>query len=357
MLVKEHVSDSYPIVDAYAGVRDVSNQLLENGFLVVFNNDKYLGILTPHDVLSRPHKLVIDCLSNNNTRGLNASDVLEVALNRLNQVNTAALPVYDGSRYQGIIRKDSLFDILRGQIADIQQKLSITQGFKSEFLKNLVHEIRTPLNGILPFIELLSTLNTEEIAEHSEYIYSQLKNSTDRFLEAINDLIDLSRIESGEMIKLKIEKADLPEVFKNTAAHVRKLEDITDRTIAVEDYLYDAGVVLRTDVQKLQRVLKHLVSCAAKSCAVESNIRFGLDRLDKDKAVFTIAYTDSQAELEQDLYKALSEKAGASDHDRMGIGLSISKKLIELLGGTIHAIKKPGKKTVIQFTVSPCLED
>ena len=358
MLLKKHISNSYPIVDAYAGVRDVSDQLLENGFLVVFCDEKYLGILTPHDVLCRPHKLVIDCLSDN-PRSLNASDVLEVALNRLNQVDTVALPVYDGNRYAGIIRKDNLFDILREQVADIQQKLSVTQGFKSEFLKNLAHEVRTPLNGILPFVELLSTLDTEEIAEHSEYIYAQLRNSTDRFLEAMNDLIDLSRIESGEIIKLKIETADLPDVFERTMAHVRKLEDITGRMIPTENYVSDAEVGLRTDVQKLERVLNHLVSCASRSCQSETSVRFGLDRLDKNQAVFAITYADSPIKPEQDLYQALSDKRGASDHycNGMGIGLTISKKLIELLGGGIRALKKPGGKTVVEFTISRFLED
>ena len=157
MLIKEHVSTSYPIVDAYAGLSEVSDKLEEHGFLVVFEEGKYLGILTPHDVLCRPHKLVIDCLSQKSQ--LNASDGVEVALNRLKQTEVVALPVYDGDRYQGIFGKENLISILHRNTQELQQKIKVTQGFKSEFLNNLAHEIRTPLNGILPFIEILSSLN------------------------------------------------------------------------------------------------------------------------------------------------------------------------------------------------------
>lgn len=357
MLIKEHVSNSYPVVDAYAGVCEVVGKLKESGFLVVFHEGQYLGILTPRDILCRPHKLVIDCLSKKER--LNSSDLLEVALSRLKKVETLALPVYDGDRYEGVISKEHLIDMLHEQIEALEQKVNNTRGVKTGFLKNLAHEIRTPLNGIVPFLEILSTLNTDEMQENSEYIHAQLRTNTDRFLESMNDLIELSLIESGEKMKLKIEKVDIVNLFQRIKHSINDNDDYADNTLSISDYNFDPTIEIKTDSRKLERILSHLVTNAAKFCSPDSTIRFGVDRLENSKVVFVVENTGSCIDRETKIFEVFERKENTEQHysEGLGIGLSISKKLVELLGGTIQAKKGPDNKTVFEFSISQHLED
>jgi signal transduction histidine kinase len=357
MFIKEHVSNSYPIVNAYEGVSEVIDKLQENGFLVVFDEGQYLGVLTPSDILCRPHKLVIDCLSNKEK--LESTDTLEVALNRLRKEETVALPVYSGERYEGVISKNYLIGMLHEQITELQQRVNAIQGIKTEFLKNLAHEIRTPLNGILPFIEILSTLDIDEIKENSDYINDQIRTNADRFLRAMNDLIDLSLIESGEAIKLKIDKTNIVSVFHKIKHNVKNSESYKDNKLSINDYIFDPTIELVTDCRALERILSHLVNNAVKFCSPNSTIRFGMDRLEDSKVVFMVENTGSKIDHEKQIFEIFERRVNTDQNysEGLGIGLSISKKLIERLGGSIQVKKRNDKKTVFEFSISQHLRD
>jgi signal transduction histidine kinase len=221
---------------------------------------------------------------------------------------------------------------------------------KSAFLANMSHEIRTPMNGILGFAGLLkeSDLTSEQQQEYIRII----EKSGARMLNIINDIIDISRIESGE-IKISISSYDIKKQFEHlfeffiNEAKQKGLQLIYNHTLSL------TKTQIKTDVQKLDAILVNLVKNAIKFTR-NGNVEFGCE---KTGNYFQFYVKDTGLGIEAEHQKIIFDRfrqaseSSSRPYEGAGLGLTISKAYVEILGGKIWVESEIGKGSVFYFTL------
>ncbi|MFZ6024280.1 MAG: response regulator [Bacteroidota bacterium] len=234
------------------------------------------------------------------------------------------------------------------------KELENTSRYKSEFLANMSHELRTPLNSVLILAKLLADNNTQNLnVKQIEYANIIYKSGND-LLQLINDILDLSKIESGK-IELLVE-----DVSVESVAH-----DITQlfSVVAAEkkiNFTVEAGAgvpsVIQTDKQRLQQVIKNLLSNAFKFTPADGTILLSF-KVSSDKEKLLISVSDTgigiPQEKQQLIFEAFQQADGSTSrkYGGTGLGLSISLELIKLLGGSIHVQSEVNKGSVFTLEV------
>lgn len=221
---------------------------------------------------------------------------------------------------------------------------------KSAFLANMSHEIRTPMNGILGFADLLRTpkLDSKKQDRYLEII----TQSGNRMLNIINDIVDISKIESGLMelnvreVNIKQQLDELYEFFNPELAE-------RDVILQCQNQLIDSESIIKTDGEKIYAVLLNLIKNAIKYCD-EGIILYGCVK-EGDQLKFFVK--DTGIGIAKDRHKAIFERfIQAEIYDRnakqgAGLGLTISKAYVEMLGGKIWVESEKGKGATFFFTI------
>jgi PAS domain S-box-containing protein len=208
---------------------------------------------------------------------------------------------------------------------------------KSEFLSRMSHELRTPLNAMLGFAQLLELDRRHPLTADQRPWVAQIQQAGWHLLEMINDVLDLSRIESGNL-KLQIEPVQLPELLAGSLAIVDT--EAKRRGLSVTTDLAEGTAVLMGDATRLKQILVNLLSNAVKYNADGGRVHIA-SRL-RPHDMVEIAVTDTGlgmtaeqlAELFQPFNRLGRER---SSHEGTGIGLVISQRLAELMGGSLRA--------------------
>ncbi len=207
---------------------------------------------------------------------------------------------------------------------------------KSDFLSNMSHELRTPLNAILGFTQLLNyekKLSTEQQSHLDE-----INNAGNLLLELVNQILDLSRIEKGHL-QLSMEKADLSSVFRKCHSMIAPLALKNNITLNIETQIN--GYVI-ADHTRLKQVMLNLLSNAIKYNKDHGSIT--LDVFQKANNVVRISIIDTGKGIPEkfmgNLFQPFNRLSTDSTIEGTGIGLSISKQLIERMNGSIGVISK-----------------
>lgn len=216
---------------------------------------------------------------------------------------------------------------------------------QAEFLANMSHEIRTPINGILGMLQL--TLMAEDLQADYRDNLTTAKNCADTLLRLINDILDISKLEAGKY-NLKETDFDVKAAIEETVAAQVPLAKSKSLTLDC-NFGSDMPKLVRGDEQRIQQVLNCLLSNAIKFTA-EGGVRVKVACIDDtlDKIILRIAVADSGIGIaEEDKSKLFIRfsQVDASDtrkYGGTGLGLVITKQIVELMGGNITVQSKEG---------------
>jgi len=229
---------------------------------------------------------------------------------------------------------------------DIQKKaeeLALTTKYKSEFMANMSHELRTPLNSILLLSRLLAENPNRNLSDEQTEYARVIQNSGQGLLQLIDEILDLSRIESG---KLSLEHglvpvAELVEDMRSLFEPIAK-----DKNLAF-DILIEEGTSLQleTDKMRLEQILKNLLSNAFKFTHKGSvSLRVRASALQKNFIEFVVRDTGIgiPEDKHQLIFEAFQQADGSTrrKYGGTGLGLSISRELAKLLGGDIRVMSR-----------------
>jgi PAS domain S-box-containing protein len=242
-------------------------------------------------------------------------------------------------------RKQTEIELIKSK-----EKAEESDRLKSAFLSNMSHEIRTPMNGIMGFASLLRRPNlTGE--KQLEYV-DLIEKSGLRMLSIINDIIDISKIESGQMSLYK-EKINLLSLLKNLYDFF--LPEIIQKGLKFNfnNEIQDSSILIETDHDKLYAILSNLIKNAIKFTKT-GKIEFGC-RIQNSYLEFYVRDTgigipEGQLDLIFERFRQGSE-SHSRDYEGSGLGLAISKAYVEMLGGKIRAESIPEQGSVFYFTI------
>ena len=219
---------------------------------------------------------------------------------------------------------------------------------KTDFLSNMSHDIRTPMNAIIGITTLMKNElhQPEKLAEH----LGKLETSGRLLLGIINDILDMSRIESGKTT-LNIEKTNLPQQVSQLDSIIRQQASQRRQTFTVENHVQHENVL--ADPNRLNQVLMNILSNAVKYTPQGGHIRLAVDELTHTEhyAKYRFVVQDDgigmSAVYQKTLFEPFTreEKSGTNRVQGTGLGMAITKSIVDLMGGTIHVESAPGKGT------------
>ncbi len=229
-------------------------------------------------------------------------------------------------------------------------KAEETSKLKSEFLANMSHEIRTPINGIVGMSYLV--LQTNLTTKQRNYI-EKIENSAKSLLSIINDILDLSKIESGKLIIDKVE-FNLDKLIENTLDLI-KFQARKKRIKIKIEYDKNTPKKLYGDSLRVSQILNNLFSNAVKFTQTGGKITLSVSRIAKNRFKFIVKDTGiglTKKEQEK-IFKAFSQADGSTtrDYGGTGLGLTISKQLVELMNGKIWVKSEYGVGSSFIFEI------
>jgi two-component system, NtrC family, sensor kinase len=239
------------------------------------------------------------------------------------------------------------------EIEDKSRQLEAASQHKSEFLSNMSHELRTPLNAIIGFSEVLSERMFGELNEKQEEYLKDIHASGQHLLSLINDILDLSKIEAGRM-ELELTNFDLPAAIYNALALVR--ERAGRRGIDLQQAADEGLGQIRADERKIKQVLLNLLSNAIKFTPEGGRIEVRAVPVDDS---IEVSVTDTGVGIAPEDQEAIFEEfrqvgTAAKKVEGTGLGLTLSRKFIELHGGRIWVESQVGVGSTFRFTLPVC---
>jgi PAS domain S-box-containing protein len=244
------------------------------------------------------------------------------------------------------------------KLAEAQQARAAAEASnhaKSDFLSRMSHELRTPLNAMLGFAQLLELDKRHPLADAQRPWVGQIQHAGWHLLEMINDVLDLSRIESGN-VRLQIEPLELSALLARTVPLVE--EAARKRGIRISQDLVSNAMRVQGDSTRVKQILTNLLTNAVKYNADQGRIHVAT-RLHGSEVEISVTDTglgmtpEQMAELFQPFNRLGRER---SSQEGTGIGLVISQRLAELMGGSLRARSVTGEGSVFILSL-PTLKD
>lgn len=247
-------------------------------------------------------------------------------------------------------------EIAKMDIETKARELEVTGKYKSEFLANMSHELRTPLNSILILAQIMSENKSKVLGEKEMEYARNIYNSGADLLSLINEILDLSKVEAGR-IELEIENVEVKDVINSVQS---TFKEISKNKLIDFDINYNENLVLNTDKQRLEQILRNLLSNAFKFTDKNGKISLDIQRVSTDKLfdgkklgaldeVIAFSVADSGIGIPESklgiVFEAFQQADGSTKrkYGGTGLGLSISRELANALGGEIRLESEEGK--------------
>lgn len=237
------------------------------------------------------------------------------------------------------------------KLSELSRQTGLLAQAKSDFLANMSHEIRTPMNAIIGFSSL--ALQTELDQQQRDYL-GKIKSSSDTLLLLINDILDLTKVESGKLTLEEID-FDLSEQLDSLAGMFADLAERKHIEVIIRKSP-EVPLFLRGDPLRLGQVLVNLVNNAIKFTERgEVEVSIELANLHPMRIRFSVRDTGIgiAEEKQGQLFQAFTqlEAGNTRKYGGSGLGLNISQRLVELMGGGITVQSKPGVGSLFQFEI------
>ncbi len=345
----------------YISVYGISN-LIGHYFKIlstylVYRAIVFTGVVKPYDLIFRN-------LKHSETALQNSNDELQAINEELASVNTEFRAMNEELQAQ------------QQELAEANRKIQEVSKAKSDFLANMSHELRTPLNSVIGFSEILQdqlfgTLNDKQ----KEYI-NDILSSGRHLLNLINDILDLSKVESGKM-ELELERFPLKSIIDTSLTMLKEKAMKHGIKLAME-VEPEAATVIEADERKLKQILFNLLSNAVKFTPDGGSVRVSARRIQKpefriqnEKEKVSELRTDNpelgdfmeisvedtgigiKTENMPKLFQEFTqlESAYTKNFEGTGLGLALTKKLVELHGGKIWVESEFGKGSRFVFVI------
>lgn len=234
------------------------------------------------------------------------------------------------------------------ELIEARRKAEESDRLKSAFMANMSHEIRTPMNGILGFAELL---RTPEVSGESQKMYiDAITLSGKRMLDIINDLIDISKIEAGQ-VEIRKENTDIPVLIREMILFFRPEADKKGIYLRSQNELPAESNQVTTDKTKVAQIITNLVKNALKFTPRDGIVEVGCRIHDSNNILIYVKDSGMgvRRELQSKIFDRFRQGDGADMQEGVGLGLAISKAYVEMLGGKMGLESEPGKGSLFYF--------
>lgn len=252
--------------------------------------------------------------------------------------------------------KDRIDYVKTEELKILREQAQNASKAKSDFLANMSHELRTPLNAILGYSEMLMEEAEDDELESYAADLAKIQSSGEHLLTLINDILDLSKIEAGKM-DLHIEEFEFVKHLAQIEATAKPLVEKNGNKFILENNATFER--LKNDQTKLRQILFNMLSNAAKFTK-EGSVTLSINTIEKD---VRFAVTDTGIGMnEKQLGKVFdeftqAEASTAKDYGGTGLGLPISKKMTEMMGGKMEVESEEGKGTTFSITIPMEIEE
>jgi len=240
--------------------------------------------------------------------------------------------------------------LIEQQLIKAKEKAEESDRLKLAFLANMSHEIRTPMNGILGFTELLKDENLSQTVQQ-EYI-TIIEKSGRRMLNIINDIINISKVESGQ-IEVTPTETNVNEQFEYLLTFFKPEAALKNISLFLTKRLSSNDTFIKTDREKLYAILTNLIKNAIKFTN-DGAIEFGCVKKGEYLEFFVkdsgMGISDSQKKIIFERFRQANDTISRS-HEGSGLGLAISKAYVEMQGGKIWVKSKEGQGSTFLFTL------
>jgi signal transduction histidine kinase len=268
----------------------------------------------------------------------------------------AAIASGDFSGHVDVSNRDELGALganvnrMNDELRRVYKELEATSRHKSEFLANMSHELRTPLNAIIGFSQVLRERMFGEVNEKQEEYLEDILSSGNHLLSLINDVLDLSKVEAGQ-VELEVTPFSLRDSLERGVVMIR--ERATKGGVQVALVAGPEVEVVEGDERRIRQVIFNLLSNAVKFTPAGGAVDVSALRVDGEVRVFV---SDTGPGLAPEDHERIFEEfqqteAGVEQREGTGLGLALSKQLVELHGGRIWVDSELGKGSTFVFTL------
>jgi two-component system cell cycle sensor histidine kinase PleC len=354
VFLNNHMDGAKALENAYFG--EPTNQLLPKAKDIKLNNNKLSSLivksyipLVDHEAKNQVVRGVIE-ITTDTSKAMETITYLEkrVFIIFLTVfIIFFAIVVYNTHNAQKIIDRQHEMNRM---LEEAKIKAETESSEKTEFLANISHELRTPLNAIIGFSEIIQSeaYGAIGISQYKDYI-NDINNSGKHLLSVINDILDFSKASAD---KLKVERIDV-DLTKVAISSMRFVKPRADSNqVKLIEQVPEEHIIIKADPKRLKQAFLNLLSNAVKFTPENGSVTLVIDKDDFNEFVYIKVIDTGIGIAEKDIPKALSSFGQVDNrlsrkYEGTGLGLPLTKKLVELMHGEFDIQSVQGEGTIV----------